>query len=106
MTQESSQSTLSVPAQDQVKTADERIRSVAIMLAILGAIVCLRPIWGATAQDRLLQEAASLLMSERFAEAEDCAQQVLERDSNSPLASVIAGEAAIRRDPLLSERGG
>ncbi len=65
-------------------------------LLMLGAIVCLRPFWWPSEMDRLLYRAASQLSSDRFAEAERRAKEVLQLDPHSSLAALIAGESALR----------
>ncbi|MEO8495590.1 MAG: tetratricopeptide repeat protein, partial [Planctomycetota bacterium] len=74
-----------------------RIRCLLIVLLLAGATISLRPIWGASATDRLLSQAAGHLMADRYDEAESCALGVLQDDPQSSLALLIAGEVASHR---------
>ena len=79
-------------------TTDKRVRYLAILLTVCGAIVCLRPMWGASSTERSLHEAASFLAADRFVDAERSAKDVLQLAPHSSRALLIAGEAAIRQE--------
>ncbi|HUG71760.1 MAG TPA: FG-GAP-like repeat-containing protein [Pirellulaceae bacterium] len=97
MTQDTPHQMASSPVRVRIKTTDERVSYLVILLALLGATVSLHPIWVPNANERLLHEAALLLASEQYADAERCANDLLQRDSQSSQALLIAGEAAIRQ---------
>ncbi|MCA9143645.1 MAG: VCBS repeat-containing protein [Planctomycetales bacterium] len=84
-------------SQERSEATDRQIRRLMVVLLLVGTAIILRPIWGVSATDRLLLQAARHLMAEQYTEAEHCAIAALEEDPQSSLALLIAGESATRR---------
>ncbi len=80
------------------QVTDKRMRYLLVMSLLLGAAVCLLPLWRPSPTNRLLHRAAVYLSCDRYAEAERCAKDVLKRNPRSSLALLIAGNAAIRME--------
>lgn len=97
MSRDSPQATPAASETDGAAIADGRVRYLVIVLLVLGAFGGLHSLWNASSTERLLHQAALLLSSEEYVEAERLAKEVLLQDERSSQALLIAGEAAIRQ---------
>ncbi len=73
------------------------VRWIVPPLVLCAFALCLRPILFPSAHQRLLRRAATSYVLERYAEAEDLANRVLEQAPDCSSALLIAGEAATKQ---------
>ncbi|NQT12727.1 MAG: VCBS repeat-containing protein, partial [Planctomycetes bacterium] len=81
---------------DGAERFDVPLRWGAVVLLLVGAGICLRPVFLAGPRTRLVWQAADALVEEQYHEAERLARTALEQFPECAAALLIAGEAAAK----------